>query len=489
MATEAASAHKEPELRRTLSTLDSYALGFGAMIGFGWVVLTGGWLESAGTMGSVIALASGGLIMIVVAFIYAELTSAMPKAGGEHHYIMRGMGARWAFIGSWGITGGYITIVAFEAVALPRTIGYIFPDINTGYLYSVFGSDVYLVWALVGSISAVIVTIINYVGIKTAGIIQTFVVLFLVIVGLLLTFGSGMSGSVSNMEPFFTNASGLFTVLIVVPFLFVGFDVIPQTAEELKMSPRKVGKLIVISVAIATVWYVMTALTTASSMPLDQLLDSDLATADAMGTLFNSQFMANVLIAGGIAGIITSWIAMLIGSSRLMYAMGKSGMLPRWFGHVHPKFQTPSNAIAFIGVLSILAPFLGEGALEWLVDSGSPSIVLTYFMVCVVFLFLRRREPTMERPFTTGGKGKLGIAVGILGVILTLGLLSLYIPGMPASIHPISYALLGAWWLLGMVFLLRIPRGVHAGIDSEERLFEKLEQRKRHKEQPSRADE
>lgn len=468
----------EPELRRTLNTLDSYALGFGAMIGFGWVVLTGGWLEAAGTLGTVIALGSGGLVMIVVAYIYAELTAAMPKAGGEHHYIMRGMGARWAFIGSWGITGGYITIVAFEAVALPRTIGYIFPEIHMGYLYSIFDSDVYLVWALIGSVSAIIITAINYIGIKTAGIVQTFVVLFLLFVGLLLIFGASTSGSVENMAPLFTDVSGLFTVLIVVPFLFVGFDVIPQTAEELKMSPKKIGKLIVISVAIATGWYIMTALTTASSMPLDQLLDADLATADAMGALFDSQIMANVLIAGGVAGIITSWIAMLIGASRLMYALGKSGMLPAWFSKIHPKYKTPSNSIAFIGVLSILAPFLGEGALGWLVDSGSPSIVLTYLMVCVVFLFLRRREPHMDRPFITGSKGKLGTAVGILGIVLTLGLLSLYIPGMPASIHPISYALMGAWWLLGLVFFIRIPRGINAGIDAEERLLAKLETRK-----------
>ena len=471
------SVRQEPQLRRALGTLDSYALGFGSMVGFGWVVLTGGWLEAAGTLGAVLALVSGGLIMVVVGLVYAELTSAMPKAGGEHHYMMRGLGARWAFVGSWGVTGGYIAIVAFEAVALPRTIGYVFPQIDQVHLWTVFGSDVHLVWALIGAAAALAITVINYVGIKAAGLAQTFVVLFLVLVGVLMAFGSGTNGSVSHMEPFFTDATGLFTVLIVVPFLFVGFDVIPQTAEELRMSPRKVGRLIVISVLIATVWYAMIALTTASSMPVGDLIGSDLATADAMGALFDSRFMAHVLIAGGIAGIITSWIAMMIGASRLMYAMGRSGMLPRWFGKVHPRFRTPSNAIAFIGAVSVVAPFLGEGALGWLVDSGSPSIVLTYLMVCVVFLVLRRKEPAMERPFTTGG-GRWGFGVGVLGLVLTVGLLSLYIPGMPASIHPVSYLIFGGWWLLGLVFLLRIPRGVHGGADAEERLLGALERRR-----------
>ena len=283
MSTAPGGTGHAPELKKTLNELDGYAIGFGAMIGFGWVVLTGGWLEGAGTLGAVIALATGGLIMVVVSFVYAELTSAIPKVGGEHQYLMRGMGARWAFIGSWGITGGYITIVAFEAVALPRTVEYVFPQISEQKMYTIFGSDVALWWALIGAGAAVIVTVINYVGVKVAGIVQTFVVIFLVLVGLMLVFGSFTNGSVENMEPFFTNATGLFTVLIVVPFLFVGFDVIPQSAEELRMEPRRIGRLIVISVAMATVWYIMTALTTASSMPLNELLASNLATADAMG--------------------------------------------------------------------------------------------------------------------------------------------------------------------------------------------------------------
>lgn len=467
-----------PQLKKSLSTIDAYAMGFGAMIGFGWVVLTGSWLEGAGTMGAVVALAIGGLIMAVVGLVYGEMTAAMPKSGGEHHYLLRGMGARWSFIGSWGITGGYITIVAFEAVALPRTVEYIWPNVGQIHLWTIFESEVTLTWALIGALAAVAITAINYIGIKAAGVIQTFVVLFLLIVGALLVFGASANGTVANMEPFFTDSAGMFTVLVVVPFLFVGFDVIPQTAEELRMSPNKIGRLIVISVLIATAWYIMTALTSASAMPLGDLLSSNLATADAMGALFGNHFMATVLIAGGIAGILTSWIAMLVGASRLMQAMGQSGMLPAWFAKVHPRFQTPSNAILFIGLLSALAPFLGAGAIGWLVDSGSPSIVITYLLVCVVFLILRRREPEMERPFVAG-KGALGTTTGIAGVVLTLALVSLYIPGMPASIHPVSYMLFGAWWLLGFVLLIRIPRGIRGGLHAEDELLRTLKKRRR----------
>ncbi|WP_434590776.1 APC family permease [Brevibacterium sp. 1718] len=467
---------ESPRLRKALGVFDSYALGFGAMIGFGWVVLTSDWIAGGGTLGAVIAMVTGGLIMAVVGLVYAELTAAMPKVGGEHHYLLRGMGARWSFLGSWGITGGYITIVAFEAVALPRTVEYIAPALNHIHLWNVFGSEVYLTWALVGSIAAVVITWINIIGVRSAGIVQTFVVVFLVAVGLLMIFGSSTRGTVENMQPLFTDASGLFTVLIVVPFLFVGFDVIPQASEELRMSPRRIGILIVTSVLIATAWYVMTILTTSSALPIETLLSSDLASADAMGALFDSNVMANVLIAGGIAGILTSWIALLLGASRLLLAMGQSGMVPKWFGQIHPKYKTPANSLMFIGALSFVAPFFGEGMLEWLVDSGSPSIVITYLLVSIVFVKLRVKEPDMDRPFLAGGH-KGGVPLGVLAVVLCAGLVSLYIPGMPASISPMSYILFCLWWGLGLFFVMRIPRGITAGPDAEHRLLQALARR------------
>lgn len=475
MATTPNEQQEDTSLLKVLGNWDALALGFGAMIGFGWVVLTGGWIASAGTMGAVLAMTTGGIIMAIVGLTYAELTAAMPKAGGEHNFLLRGMGPRWSFIGSWAITGGYVTIVAFEAVALPRTALYLFPDLNQIPLWEVAGSQVYLTWALVGAVAAVVITGVNILGVKLAGAAQTFVVLLLLIIGLMLVFGSFTGGSVQNMEPFFTGGmGGFFAVLVVVPFLFVGFDVIPQSAEEVKIPPRQIGRLVVIAVLLATIWYVMTVLTTASAMPAAEIAQADIATADAMGALFGSDIMANVLIAGGIAGILTSWNSLLLGASRLMYSMARSGMLPRWFGKLHPKYRTPVNALLFIGGLSFLAPFFGEAMLGWLVDSGAPSIVIAYILVSVVFVVLRRREPQMDRPLRVGGAGNGGTIIGIAAVVLCVGLLSLYLPGMPASLTPPPWILFGLWWLLGAFFLLRIPTGIRPGEDAEHRLLSAL---------------
>ncbi|CAN7689184.1 APC family permease [Mycolicibacterium frederiksbergense] len=479
MERNAIDTTEEASLLKVLGNWDVLALGFGAMIGFGWVVLTGDWIGSAGTLGAVLAMMAGGVIMGVVGLTYAELTAAMPKAGGEHNFLLRGMGPRWSFIGSWGIVGGYVTIVAFEAVALPRTALYLFPDLNQVKLWDVAGSEVYLTWALVGAIAAVVITTVNILGVKFASVAQTFVVVLLLIIGLMLVFGSFTGGSIENMQPLITGGTaGFFAVLVVVPFLFVGFDVIPQSAEEVNVPARQIGRLVVIAVVLATIWYLITIVTTSSAMPAGELAEADIATADAFGAMFGNDVMAKLLIAGGIAGILTSWNSLLLGASRLMYSMARSGMLPAWFGKLHPRFRTPINALLFIGGLSFIAPFLGEAMLVWLVDSGSPSIVIAYLLVSVVFLVLRRREPQMDRPLRVGGKGKGGLLIGGAAVVLCTGLLSLYLPGMPAFLDVQPWILFGAWWILGAFFLLRIPTGIKPGQEAEHRLLEALKQRR-----------
>lgn len=455
-----------------LGRWDALAIGFGAMIGFGWVVLTGEWLEAAGSLGAVLAFVVGGTIMALVGLTYAELVAAMPHAGGEHNYVMRAMGSRMSFVASWALVGGYVTIAAFEAVALPRTAAYLWPSLNDVELWSVSGSPVYLGWGLVGSIAAVVLTAINIVGIRPASMIQTFVVLFLVLVGVLMLTGGFVGGTVEHAEPWFSGGFGGFvSVLVVVPFLFVGFDVIPQSAEEIKLPFPAIGKLIVVSVGLATVFYILMVGGSSLAMERSELLGSDLATADALGALWGSDVFANILVAGGIAGILTSWNAFLIGASRLLYAMGRSAMLPAAFGRLSPRFRTPVTALVFIGGLSAAAPWLGADALGWLVDSGSPSVVIGYLLVTIAFVILRRREPDMDRPLRIGGAGHGGLVIGVLAIMLTAGLVTLYLPGMPSALPAEPWVLFGLWWVAGLILLLRVP-SVGPGADAEARILQ-----------------
>ncbi len=466
---------------KAMGRLDALFVGFGAMIGFGWIVLAGGWIEQAGTVGALLAFVGGGVIMAFVGVVYSELVAAMPLAGGEHNYLMRSMGPKIALLGSWCIVGGYITVVMFEAVAVPKTALYLFPDLNKVYLWTVAGFDVYLTWALVGVITAVILTYINIRGVKVASLVQTFVVSFLLIVGLLLIFGSFTGGEMEYVEPLYSGGfSGFVTVLAAVPFLFVGFDVLPQAAEEINVKPRQIGKLVVFAVLMAVAWYVVIIFTTSVSMPHDQITalnaEDGLVTADALTAMLGHPIWGKIVIAGGLAGIITSWNAFLMGASRLMWAMANSGMIPAWFGKIHPRYRTPVNALLFIGALSVVTPFLGSKMLGWVVDAGSPMIVITYFLVSVAFVLLRKREPDMERPMRVGGKGSFGIVVGAISAVLCLFLFVLYLPVTPwsAQLAWPSWTMFGLWLVAGVVMMFRLPGGVSPGPNAENDLLTKL---------------
>ncbi|GEB23781.1 APC family permease [Brevibacterium aurantiacum] len=462
---------------KALGSVDALFIGFGAMIGFGWVVLTGEWLSGAGTMGAILAFVVGGIIMCFVGTVYSEMVAAMPHAGGEHNYLIRAMGPRVSLFGSWAITGGYISVVMFEAVAVPKTALYLFPNLEHIKLWTIADSDVYLTWALVGTVTAIIIAWINIRGVKLASLVQTFVVSFLIIVAFLLLAGGLTGGEAATAEPLFTGGgAGFIAVVAVVPFLFVGFDVIPQSAEEIKLPPAKIGKLVVVSVFMAIAFYVIIIWMTSLAMPASELATHDLVTADALAAMFNSAFWGKLVIAGGLAGIITSWNAFLMGSSRLMWAMAVAGMIPAWFGKLHPKYRTPVNSIIFIGILSALAPFLGSAALGWIVDAGSPAIVIAYFLVSVGFIILRKREPAMDRPLRIGGKGNGGMIIGIISAVLTLALFILYLPITPYSAQLAwqSWAMFGLWLAVGIVFMFRLPTGVKAGPNAENELLAKV---------------
>ncbi|EJS64299.1 amino acid permease [Bacillus cereus] len=445
---------EKKELKKVLSRFDVLFLAIGAMLGWGWVVLSGDWVTSAGSLGAVIAFIIGGLLVIFVGLTYAELASAMPETGGGLLYVNKAYGKRISFIASWAMVLGYVSVVTFEAVALPTVVDYILPDYQSIYLWTIGGWDVYLTWAMIGMGGALIITIINYFGVKTAAVFQSIFTVFIVATGIMLVFGSAFNGDTKNLEPLFINgAGGVMAVLIMVPFLFVGFDVIPQVAEEVNLPFKEIGKLLIFSVVCAVIFYLL--ITVGVSMALDQnaLLNTKLATADAMGAVFGSKIFANVLIFGGLAGIITSWNAFIIGGSRVLYAMAKNEMIPAWFGKVHSKYKTPTNAIMFLGILSFFAPLLGRPALVWIVNAGGLGIVVSYLLVSLSFLKLRKTEPNMARPFRV----KNGKVIGSIAVVLSIGFILLYMPGMPAAlVWPYEWLMVLGWTLLGGYFFMRM---------------------------------
>ncbi|VAV90949.1 hypothetical protein MNBD_ALPHA05-2547, partial [hydrothermal vent metagenome] len=116
--------NKKTSLKRVLGRFDVVSLGFGAMIGWGWVILAGLWISQAGVLGASLAFFLGSIAIIVIGLTYAELASALPFAGGEHAYTERAFGKTVSFICTWSIIFGYVSVVAFEAIALPVAVVY-----------------------------------------------------------------------------------------------------------------------------------------------------------------------------------------------------------------------------------------------------------------------------------------------------------------------------------------------------------------------------
>ena len=441
---------EDSKFERVLSKKDIFAIAFGAMIGWGWVVMAGDWIKGAGTLGSIMAFIIGGIMVLFVGLTYAELTAAMPQCGGEHVFSLRALGKNGSFVCTWAIILGYVGVVAFEACAFPTVIQYICPGFLKGYMYTIAGFDIYASWVAVGVVASIIITIINYFGAKSAAKLQTILTISIAAIGVALVAASGFSGNIENTKPLFTDGvGGILTVAVMTPFMFVGFDVIPQAAEEINVPFKKIGKIMILSIVMAVIWYIMIIIAVSMVMTKSQLDTSTLVTADAMkNAFFGSEMAAKVVIIGGMAGIVTSWNSFFMGGSRAIYSLAESKMLPGFLAKLHPKYKTPTNAILLIGVISVVAPFFGRAMMVWLTDAGSFGVVVAYVLVSMSFLVLRFREPDMIRPY----KVKCGKIIGGIAVLLSGFMMLLYLPGMPSGLVKEELIMVGAWTVLGIIF-------------------------------------
>lgn len=445
---------------KVMGAWDILVIAFGAMIGWGWVINSGDWITTAGFMGSIIAMLIGGVMVFFVGLTYAELTSAMPQCGGEHVFSYRAMGPTGSFVCTWMIILGYVATSAFEATALPTVITYLFPEFNQVYLYSIAGKDIYLTTILLGVGVAVLITFINIRGAKTAAILQTVLTAIIAIAGILLVVGSAVNGDGANITGQMwesgtgTTLGSVFKVACMTPFLFIGFDVIPQAAEEINVPYKKIGKIMLLSIFLAVAWYLLIIFAVCYIMPQSAIAQemssqNGLVSAKAIEIAFRSPLMGKVLIIGGLCGIITSWNSFLMGGSRALYSMGESLMIPKMFGKLG-KHKTPEAAIILCGIACVVAPFFGRGVLVWLVDAASFGCVIAYMFVSISFCILRKKKPEMARPY----KVKAGRFVGVMAVLMAGFMTLLYI--VPASFSAAlvwqEWIVVGIWLALGAFF-------------------------------------
>ncbi|MGN0234617.1 MAG: APC family permease [Bacteroidaceae bacterium] len=451
------------DFKQILKPRDVLMIAFGAMIGWGWVVSSGQWIQTGGALGTAIGFIIGGLMIYFVGLTYAELTTAMPKCGGGQHFSYAAFGPVGSYICTWTIVLSYIGVVCFEACSFATIMQYVVPDFLQGYLYTIAGYDVYASWIVVAILASVLIVYIQYIGTKNAAKLQNILTCIIAAAGLFLVAGSAFTGNIDNLTSlqFVGDTPGdvisnILKVSIMTPFFLFGFDIIPQAAEEINVPLKRLGHLMIISIGMAVVFYAFVVLAIGYVMTSEQITASmdatGMVTADAMAIAFNNAAMIKVLIIGGLCGIITTWNSFLIGGSRVLYSMSKARMLPIHFSKLHKEYNTPYFSIFFLGILSMIAPFFGRVMLVWIVDAANFACCLAYCIVALSFLCLRRKMPKLNRPFRV----RKGRFIGWMATIMAGFMALMYIiPGTNCSLIWQEWIIVGGWGLIGLFMAIR----------------------------------
>ena len=454
-------SHKTGKFKKAMRPIDVWGLALGAIIGWGCFVLPGNaFLPKAGPAGTAAGMMIGALLIIVIAVSYGYLIKKFPVSGGEFVYAKEAFGKRNAFVCGWGMILAYWSLIPLNATALALICQYMFPGIvRQGLLYEIAGWEVYAGEVVLASAFIVIMALINIRGIKQAAWIQTAISLTLVGCILIITFFVMSISDWSNLAPGFPEGrhwwKGVFSIVAMAPWAFIGFDCIPQSAEEYNFSHKKSTTIMILAVLIAAILYICVCTVTAVGMePWQDLLAGRHQWPTGL-VVRNTLGLAG-FIALGVAmfcAVISGMNAFYISTSRLMYAMAKEGSLPKWFEKLSRKYGTPTNAILFTMVMSLFAPWFGREILIWIVDMTSVGAAIVFAYTTASAAIIGHRNG--NRKYTV---------FGIIGCIFSLFFLSLLIiPGMPGYLSFQSRVVLLVWIAIGVAFYFIIRKSYVKG--------------------------
>ena len=455
--------NKRTKLKKSMGPGSIWAVAVGSIIGWGCFIQGGLWTERAGgSLPLFLGFLAGGLLMIVVGYSYSYMIAKFPVAGGEFAYAYKGFGRTASYICGWMLSLGYLSIVALNATALPVLASYIFPGVfNRGYLYTIAGYDVYMGEVGLSLFFIILFGIMNYKGAKSVGNLQLAMVLIMcaaVVVSVIGVIATGHFDA-SNLQPAYgaegkSLGSGFVSILALAPFLYVGFDCIPQAAEEYDFPPQKCKMLIISALIVGALIYGAMALVTDCVVPWQQVLTM----TDANGTLVKWHTGAVLDLAMGKVGVCFVALAVCMGiftgmngffmtSSRLLFGMARAKMLPPAFEKVHPEHKTPSICVGFTMIICCICPFFGREVIGWVVDMCSVGTAFGYFFTCAgAYILLKKYGDDTDT-------NKIHPAVAMGGCVISVViLLLLIVPGSPAFMAPQSFAALIVWVLMGVTF-------------------------------------
>lgn len=451
------------QLSKTLKPHWVWAIAFGSGIGWGAFVLPVDWMAIAGPLGVIIGYSIGAILMIIIGVSYGYLVEKVPVSGGEFAYAYVGLGRYHAFFCGWFLTLGYMSIVALNASALALLGKFVLPSIiEQGFMYSVAGWDVYFGEVAIACIALIIFAYINIRGASLSGLSQ-FIFCIIMVSGVILLAAAMImhpSSSFTNLQPLFkpevSVVSSIVAIVAIAPWAYVGFDNIPQAAEEFDFPAKKSFKLIVIALLCAALVYSLNIISTGVGQPWQ----SSVAAGSVWGTgmiVQNAYGTVGILLLtlGLLMGIFTGLNGFYVSTSRLLFAMGRAKILPKIFGKLHPKYNTPLVGIFFTLIVTMAAPFFGRQALLWVVDMAATGVTIAYFYTCFVAYRLFRWSESDESNNHFSIVSPIRKFFSLLGVLSSISFfLLLVVPGSPGFLSIPSWIALIVWIILGLIFFL-----------------------------------
>jgi ethanolamine permease len=372
------------QLKRVLKPVHLWAIGVGLVISgeyFGWNL---GW-HVAGTVGLLIATLIVTLMYVTFIFSYTELTAAIPHAGGAFAYAYRAMGP------FGGLIAGYATLIDFLlatpaiAISLGSYLHFLYPVIPVMQSALLFN---------------VVFIILNISGVKESATFSIFITV-LAVGELLLYMGIvtphfKMTNFLTDPMPF--GWSGVFAALPYAVWLYLAIEGVAMVVEEVK-EPKKNIPRGYISAILTLVFLALAVMILTGGIANWHQLDSLAYPLPAsIGIVLGNDNGITKLFAGiGLFGLIASLHGIILASSRQVFAMARSGYLPRTLASVNTKFKTPHWALIGSGVVSFIAIFIGT--MDQILVLSVLGAVVMYLMSMISLFILRKKEPALERPF------------------------------------------------------------------------------------------
>jgi len=412
----------EPEhrLRRHLSGLDLTVFGVGVIIGTGIFVLTGVVAKTTAGPAVAISFVIAGVVCGLAAVCYAEFASTVPVAGSAYTFSYATLGELVAWIIGWDLVLELALGAATVSVGWSGYLNQLLGDLGIPLPDSIAGDTATV--NVPAIVIALVMTGVLILGIKlssqvTSVIVAIKVAIVLLVIGVGIFYvqtdnytpfvppaepteaGSGLTApliqTLFGFAPSTFGIGGIFAGAAIVFFAFIGFDIVATAAEETKNPKKDLPRGIIGSLAICTVLYVAVSLVVVGMQHY-----TELSTAAPLADAFRSvglPFFSGVISVGALAGLTSVVMILMLGQSRVLFAMSRDRLLPRGLAAVHPRYGTPYKITLITGaVVALLAGFVPLDTLAELVNIGT---LFAFVLVSLAVIILRRTRPDLPRSF------------------------------------------------------------------------------------------